>query len=57
MTWRSEPWTTYRIERSPDLSSWFLVTDCFPSTGATTALDIGNLSAGTLRQYFRVRRE
>ena len=57
MTWRSEPWTTYRVERSPNLSTWSTVTDCLPSAGSATTLDIGGLPAGTPRQYFRVRRE
>ena len=57
LTWRSEPWTTYRVERSADLNSWLMVTDCLPSWGASTSFDVGGLSTGTLRQYFRVRRE
>jgi len=57
LSWRSEPWTTYRVERSADLSDWLTVTDCLPSAGSSITLSIPGLPANTSQQYFRVRRE
>jgi hypothetical protein len=57
LTWRSEPWTTYRIERSANLTTWSPAAACVPSDGLSTILDLEGLPPGTTLQYFRVRRE
>jgi hypothetical protein len=57
MTWQSEPWTTYRIEQSSNLSGWTGIASGFPSGGTSTSIDITGLPANLFSRYFRVRRE
>ncbi len=57
MTWRSEPWTTYRIEHSPDLTLWTGIAEGVPSGGDFTSFEYGNLQQGAGRGYFRIVRK
>lgn len=57
LTWRSEPYQTYRIQKSSDLTNWTSAGSCFPTTGTTGTLDIPVPAATTPRMYFRVSRE
>ena len=57
LRWQSEPWTTYRVEQSTDLTSWTPVTNCTASEGAQTEIDITGVPATTTRLFFRVLRQ
>jgi hypothetical protein len=57
MTWQSEPWTTYRIEQSGNLSSWTAIAGGYSSGGSSTGIDITGIPANALSEYFRVKRE
>lgn len=56
LRWRSEEGLTYRIQSSPNLTTWSQVADCTASEGTETDLDIEGIPYGTTRLYFRVQR-
>ncbi len=57
LTWGSEPYTSYRIQRSTGPGTWTDVLNSFPATGTQTTLDLRSTPADGPRQFFRVLRE
>jgi hypothetical protein len=56
ITWNSLPGKTYRVERSTNLSQWFVVTSGLASGGATTMYE-WQPPAGSTVGFVRVRQE
>ena len=57
LRWRSEPWVTYRIEQSDDLSVWTTVQSRIASEGSLTDIELSGLPGTAERLYFRVAKE
>jgi hypothetical protein len=55
--WRSEPFTTYRIEQSTNLQTWSPVVTRFSSEGPATDIAITGIPLTTPKIFFRVLRE
>ncbi len=55
--WQSEPFTTYRIQQSPDLTTWTDATTCAGSTGYQTSVVLPSPAASGPQMFFRILRE
>ena len=57
LTWTSEVGQTFRIEFSDDLETWTAHVSGYPSGGLSTSYQTPAAAAGTMRRFWRVRRE